>query len=44
MTADFNRALLEALIVVGRGGERPAFDIPTELAASWGLKQEAVSV
>jgi hypothetical protein len=44
VTADFNRALLEALIAVGRGGERPTFDIPTELAASWGLKQDVVQV
>ncbi len=44
VTADFNRALLEALIAVGRGGDRPSFDIPTELAKNWGLKQETVLV
>jgi hypothetical protein len=44
VTGDLNRLLLEALIVLGRGGERPAFNIPTELAQQWGLRPEAVQI
>jgi hypothetical protein len=44
LTGDFNRALIETLLVVGRGGERPAFDIPTELADKWRVRQMVVPV
>jgi mpaB/rubber oxygenase-like protein len=44
LTADFNRALIEALLVFGRGGNRPPFDIPTHLADRWGVRQVAVPV
>ncbi|HYZ93910.1 MAG TPA: oxygenase MpaB family protein [Actinomycetota bacterium] len=44
VTADFNRRLIEACLVVGRGGRRPEFEIPTHLADKWGLQRVVVSV
>ena len=44
ITGDFNRALIETLLVVGRGGERPEFNIPTELATRWGLRRTVIAV
>lgn len=44
VTADFNRSLIEACLVVGRGGRRPDFEIPTQLADKWGVRRVVVSV
>jgi hypothetical protein len=33
----FGRRLIEALLVISRGGERPPLSIPTELRQTWGV-------
>jgi hypothetical protein len=33
----FSRKLIEGLVLVGRGGRRVAFHIPTELRQTWGI-------
>ena len=33
----FSRKLIEGLVLVGRGGQRVAFRIPTELRQTWGI-------
>jgi hypothetical protein len=33
----FGRRLIEALMAISRGGERPPFSIPTELRQTWGV-------
>ena len=33
----FSRKLIEGLMLVGRGGQRVAFRMPTELRQTWGI-------
>jgi hypothetical protein len=33
----FSRKLIEGLLLVGRGGQRVAFSMPTELRQTWGI-------
>ena len=44
LTADFNRRLVETLLVFGRGETRPAFDIPTHLADEWRVRRPVLSI
>jgi hypothetical protein len=37
VNTSFGRRLIEALMVISRGGERPPFSIPTELRQTWGV-------
>lgn len=37
VNTDFGRRLIDALLVISRGGERPPFSIPTELRQTWGV-------
>jgi hypothetical protein len=33
----FGRALIHGILLLGRGGNRIPFDIPTELLQTWGI-------
>jgi hypothetical protein len=33
----FGRALIEGIVLVGRGGKRIPFSVPTELLQAWGV-------
>ena len=41
ISGHFSRRLIEGIVLVGRGGNRIPFDIPTELKQTWGVNWTA---